>query len=158
KICCEIDGHYTCCDSDEEIPEGRRSVYAGTEINNGFDYFNNSIVQMGIFDCNYLTCKGKCCKDYCCPFSNGKCCQDRKCCPSGTGCCPLNCCPTGQDCCGGGCCAYGQRCCGSWCCKKKQSCGVSPYTCYGAGVIFTPAITTVLFLVASAVTSKTYFH
>ncbi|GFY45830.1 hypothetical protein TNIN_175631 [Trichonephila inaurata madagascariensis] len=52
------------------------------------------------------------------------------------------------------------KCCSNkscWCCKKKPSGGYDVVTCNGAEAIFTPAITTVLFLMASAIVSKKYF-
>ncbi|GIY13834.1 uncharacterized protein CDAR_469561 [Caerostris darwini] len=164
KECCEEDGQYVCCDHldvAENIPEGKRKVFAGLETLVSVPFANVSMadVQYGGFDkCSYRNCPTKCCHSYfCCPDMRGICCPDNKCCPAGLRCCPLGCCPSDVECCFGGCCSTGQKCCGTWCCKKKQQCGQYANTCYGAGSNVVPFITTVLLMLLVPFVSKSYF-
>ncbi|XP_055946845.1 progranulin-like [Argiope bruennichi] len=163
KKCCEVNGQHSCCDIEDDVDkvhilEGKMKVYPGEELLALAEQYPNASVdvQHGLLGkCNFLSCKGQCCKDFCCePGYSWKCCQESRCCPPQTICCPVGCCPKRQECCAGGCCAEGQRCCGRWCCKKKQQCGNTFNSCYGKGATFTPAFATVLILAAAVVMSR----
>ncbi|GFU40112.1 uncharacterized protein TNCV_3767771 [Trichonephila clavipes] len=121
-----------------------------------------------------------CCNDGCCP-SLSTCCGDG-CCSEGSKCCNSGCCPSMSVCCGNTCCSEGSQCCNKkccvppskcsgnaccspdekfcgdynkWCCKTSQKCGSSFDTC--GAMVFTPAFTSLLMLVAATFVSKSNF-
>ncbi|CAL1291369.1 unnamed protein product [Larinioides sclopetarius] len=170
KRCCELEGRYTCCDSDDvHFLEIKVKVRAGTDVTNASPYPNMSVsaIQAGPFDtCTRQNCYGECCSsNACCPYIAADCCSETSCCPSLHSCCPgERCCPMGKkccrelcceideqccpggccdlfaECCGTGCCASGTQCCGSWCCLQAQRCGESKHECHDAAHTNTPSV------------------
>ncbi|GFT72050.1 uncharacterized protein NPIL_133121 [Nephila pilipes] len=173
--CCKVNGQYECCDLDVDIPKREENLYAGVamEPQLGPSYYNTSdgVTQNGYYgECSYLNCDGTCCAiDKCCPLRSATCCPNDRCCPFRNTCCNNGCCGTSQKCCGDGCCpelgtccedgccSEGHRCCNGWCCKKPKRCGSRHFTCVNAAEAFTPALTSLLMLVAASFGSRLYF-
>ncbi|CAL1290461.1 unnamed protein product [Larinioides sclopetarius] len=124
KKCCEVDGEYSCCDSDVDLEEPAK-VYAGVEYASLFPFANLSYPaneSNEIMNCQFpkKQCGTQCCDltDLCCV---GCCRLTDTCC--GNGCCRLtdiccgnHCCRLTDTCCGGGCCRILKKCCGNVCC------------------------------------------
>ncbi|CAL1290455.1 unnamed protein product [Larinioides sclopetarius] len=102
KKCCEVDGEYSCCDSDVDIEEPAQ-VFAN------LSYPANESKQM-------MNCQRsqKQCGDHCCGWTDI--CCGKGCCGVTDNCCDDHCCGLTETCCGAGCCPWMKKCCGNRCC------------------------------------------
>ncbi|CAL1290450.1 unnamed protein product [Larinioides sclopetarius] len=125
KKCCEVDGEYSCCDSDVDLEEPAK-VYAGVEFVSLIPFANLSYAAYEsneIMDCKPpnkicgTQCCGQtdvCCGNLCCRITDT--CCGSGCCRVTDICCGQHCCRVTDTCCGGGCCRILKKCCGNVCC------------------------------------------
>ncbi|CAL1290456.1 unnamed protein product [Larinioides sclopetarius] len=114
KKCCEVDGEYSCCDSDVDLEEPAK-VHAGVEYVTLVPFANlsypaiESQQMMNSVDDIYCGDFEKNCGNHCCGMTDVCC---------GEGCCGIT-----DTCCGGNhCCIITDSCCGSGCCLILQTC------------------------------------
>ncbi|CAL1290474.1 unnamed protein product [Larinioides sclopetarius] len=113
KKCCEVDGEYSCCDSDVDLEEPVK-VDAGVEYMSLVPFANLS------YPANESKQRMKRGNIYCGDFEKN--CGDH-CCGMTDVCCGDGCCGITDTCCGGNhCCKITDSCCGSGCCLILQTC------------------------------------
>ncbi|GFY47748.1 uncharacterized protein TNIN_470461 [Trichonephila inaurata madagascariensis] len=171
--CCTEDGccrykNAECCSSEKCCPSLNTCCndgccpYLSTCCEDGCCRQGYQCCNTGCCPSTSVCCGEKCCLhgSHCC---NGRCCVafstccGDECCTAGDQCCKTKCCPASSTCCGDTCCSEGEKCCNGWCCKKSQKCGSSSNTCINAAVVFSPAFTSLLMLVAGTFVSKSSF-
>ncbi|CAL1290441.1 unnamed protein product [Larinioides sclopetarius] len=120
KKCCEVDGEYSCCDSDVDLGEPSK-VYAGVEYVSSVPFAhlsypaNESKQMMSCGDDKCYLFPSRRCGNYCCGHTDV--CCGHGCYTLTQSCCGFGCCGLLQERCGNGCCGQGYHCCGSRCCN-----------------------------------------
>ncbi|CAL1290467.1 unnamed protein product [Larinioides sclopetarius] len=113
KKCCEVDGEYSCCDSDVDQKE-QAKVDAAVGYENSVPFVNMSYPaneSEQIMNCQFPQ---KSCGNHCCGLTDV--CCGSGCCRLTDTCCGHHCCRLTDSCCGRGCCRLLTNCCGNHCC------------------------------------------